>query len=530
MRHFKIIFEPDGRQISIHSGATILEAAEQLGIILNTICGGQGTCGKCVVRIEQSGQEVLACRYKINSDLTVTIPQTSRFFEQKILEHGASAKTEFQPDIYKRYLKFSDENRIFGVSLDIGTTTIVAKLINLRDANSIAVESDYNPQMRYGDDVISRISYADDEQKLAELQRIIIGCVNSLINKLCEKASVSPHDIYELTAVGNTAMNHIFLGLPVKQLGQAPYNAYSLDAHDLKAEELGISINPQAVIHTVENIAGFVGSDTTAAVLAGGMDLAEQISLLIDIGTNGEVVLGTKDKLLCASCAAGPAFEGARISSGSRAIRGAVESVILDDDDIDIDVIGDCSPVSLCGSGLLDAAAVLLDLGVIDSSGRFIQAQPLRDKLPPKIFRRVIQKDSQPAFVIAFDKENNEPSVVITQKDIRELQLAKAAIRTGIYFLMKNLNISDSDIGQVFLAGAFGNYLRKDSALRIGLLPKVAPEKIHFIGNAALEGAQIILRNSLARELAGKLARGIKYVEIANQPDFADVYAGFMFF
>ncbi len=527
MRHFKVTFEPDGRHVLIHSGATLLEAAGQLGIILNTVCGGRGACGKCILRLEPSGKEVPACQYKIDSDLIVSVPQTSRFFEQKILEHGIDAKSKFEPDIYKGYLQAAGNKEILGIAVDIGTTTVVVKLLDIKNGKLLATESDYNPQMRYGDDVVSRISYADDEKKLTELQKIIIDCLNSLIIRLCKKTSAKPASIYELTAVGNTAMNHLFLGFPVQSLGQAPYKAYSLDAYDLKAKELGLEVNPDAKTHTVENIAGFVGSDTTAAALAAGLDLAEKMTLLIDIGTNGEIVLGTKERLCSASCAAGPAFEGARITQGSRAVDGAIEAVVLSEGDIDIDAIGDCQPTSICGSGLIDAAAVLLDWGVIDSSGRFIEKSA---KLSPKILQRITTKDSQPAFILAYKDGNDEPSVILTQKDIREVQLAKAAIRTGISLLLQKMQIKDTDIEQVLLAGAFGNYIRKESALRIGLLPKVPVEKIHFVGNAAAAGAEIILLSSRARKQAGLLARHIKYIEIAHESRFADIYAESMLF
>ncbi len=526
MRHFKITFQPDSKRISIHEGATLLEAAHQGAIILNTVCGGKGSCRKCTLRLEPSGKEVLACQYKIDSDLTVTVPQSSRFFEQKILEHGIDAKSKFQPDIYKNYEQKAGQNNILGLAVDIGTTTIVAKLIDLTTGDCLATQADYNPQMRYGDDVVSRISYAQTDKELAELQKVIIDCLNSLIKKLCD----DPNQIYELTAVGNTTMNHILLGFPITQLGQAPYKAHSVDAHQVTAKALGIAINPDANVRTVENIAGFVGSDSTAAALAVGMDLTEQLTLLVDIGTNGELILGTKQKLYAASCAAGPALEGARIAHGSRAIDGAIETVVINEGDIDIDVIGDCPAASICGSGIIDAVAVLLDLGVLDHTGRFVEISRLENNVSPAVLRRLITKDDQPAFVLAYADDSEKPSVILTQKDIREVQLAKAAIRTGILLLLKKLKLSDSDIEQVFLAGAFGNYIRKTSALRIGLLPDVATDKIHFVGNAASSGAQIILINTGARDLAGRLARQIEYIEIAHEPDFSDLYANSMLF
>jgi uncharacterized 2Fe-2S/4Fe-4S cluster protein (DUF4445 family) len=526
MRHFKVTFQPDGKNITIHAGATLLEAANAAGIILNAVCGGKGTCGKCEVLVEPDKTPVLACQKQIDGDITVTVPDTSRFFEQKILEHGIDIQIE--PTI----LKPGDTSEAtLGLAVDIGTTTVVARLISLADGRIIATESDFNPQAAYGDDVISRITFAQTAEKLEELQRLIIESINTLIQRLCEKSGTDSNHICEMTVVGNTTMNHIFLNLPIAQLGHAPYKAYSLEARDLTASELRININPEANVHTVENIAGFVGSDTVAAALATGVDLAEELTLLIDIGTNGELVCGNKEKLFAASCAAGPALEGARISRGSRAVNGAIEAVFVNDngDDIDVDLIGDGPAKSICGSGLIDAAAVMLDLNLLDYTGRISSPDTLSDSAPSAISKRIIVENDQPAFVLAYKKDGS-PSVVLTQKDIRELQLAKAAIAAGIKMLLQKLAIEASDIQKLLLAGAFGNYINKTSALRIGLLPNLPLERIHFVGNAAGSGARMILINTQARELAGRLARKIRYVEIAHEPAFADIYTDSMFF
>jgi uncharacterized 2Fe-2S/4Fe-4S cluster protein (DUF4445 family) len=358
-----------------------------------------------------------------------------------------------------------------------------------------------------------------------------IDCVNGLVDRLCEQAAVEHDDIYEMCVVGNTTMGHIFLKLPIKQLGQAPYKAFSLDAHDSSAEQMQLHINPAANIHTVENIAGFVGADTTAVALATGIDSAEDVTLAVDIGTNGELVLAAGDKLYAASCAAGPAFEGARIACGSGAVEGAIEGVVLNnEDDMDLHVIGDCPARSICGSGLIDAVAVLLALDIIESSGRFANPTTLKGKLSPAIVSRIIEQGGQPTFVLAPAEQAGGQEVVLTQEDIRQVQLAKAAIRAGTKLLQKKVGLADSDIKQIFLAGAFGNYIRKESALRIGLLPDVPDERIHFVGNAAASGAQMILTSSRFRELARDLARKIQYIEIAHEKQFPDVFAESMTF
>ena len=596
MKHFNVTFKPDGKQTSIHAGATLFEAASQAGIVLNSVCGGKGICRKCAVKIEPHGRQVLACQYHIQNDLTVTIPPDSRFFEQKILEHGIDRQIKVHPTVCKRYLKpeidstdpetleailkkanpgqsykissraahqlkqfdaqslkegvtavchldpalddsdsqsdkytvrsFEKGNttdRIFGLAVDVGTTTVVVKLIDMANGQCEATQATINPQRQYGDDVVSRIAYAQTNAKLVELNATIIDCINQLIARLTNESSIDAEHIYEMCVVGNTTMNHIFLKLPVKQLGHAPYEAFSLDAHDVLADELGLQINPAGNIHTVENIAGFVGADTTAVALAVDMDFAEDVTLAVDIGTNGELVLGTKDRLYAVSCAAGPAFEGARITCGSRAAEGAIEAVVVNEGDIDLDVIGSSPPRSICGSGLIDAVAVLLDLGIIDATGRFTEAQKVQDKLPTAILSRMIEKDGQPAFCLA-------DSVVLTQRDIREVQLAKGAIRTGFKILLKKFGLEDPGIKQVLLAGAFGNYIRPESALRIGLLPDVPAESIHFVGNAASSGAQMILLSRHCRRRAKRLARKIEYIEIAHEPEFQTVFADSMLF
>jgi len=302
--------------------------------------------------------------------------------------------------------------------------------------------------------------------------------VLSLIIQLCEKADIDSNDICEIVAAGNTTMSHLLLKFPVTQLGQMPYAAHSLDAVDRNASQMGINIHPSGNIHTIENIASFIGSDTMAAVLAVSMDSVDKMTLLVDIGTNGELVLGTSEKMYAASCAAGPALEGARISQGSRASAGAIERVIMNDEDIDLDVIGGLPAKTICGSGLIDALATVLDLGLVDATGRFAEAGDVKGKVPDAILKRLIQHNGQGAFVLAANEDNDSDPVMLTQQDIREAQLAKAAIRAGIKLLVKEMGIEEDDIGQIFLAGAFGNYIRRQSAVRIGLLPALDISRI----------------------------------------------------
>jgi uncharacterized 2Fe-2S/4Fe-4S cluster protein (DUF4445 family) len=585
MEHHTITFKPDGSSLKIHAGATVFEAAAQAGLILNATCGGRGTCKKCKVHLGPDGREVLACQCKINGDLVVSVPKTSRFYEHKILRHGVERNIKLNPIVAKKLVKVTSSDPVsvmkcvveqaggctlgdnaktqagllndasqactlvthdhtiicieqgdttsalYGVAVDIGTTTVVAKLVSLRDGQVKAVAATGNPQQAFGDDVISRISFGETEENLATMHQVIIDCINSLTAELCTHARITAEHIYELTIAGNTTMSHIFLKLPIKQLGQAPYHAYSVDAFDVAASKLGIAINPAGNVHTIENIAGFVGSDTTACAVAVSMDEEKKMTLVVDIGTNGEIILGTRDRMYSASCAAGPALEGARISQGSRAVDGAIERVVLNHEDIDLDVIANKTPRTICGSGLIDAVALLVELGIIDETGRFVDPATLKGKVPEKIIARIIeQEEGQYAFVLAHNKGMEEGPVILTQRDLRETQLAKAAIRAGIKLLQQKFGIGDEQIEQVLLAGAFGNYIRRESARTIGLLPNVPIERIQFVGNAASSGAQMVLTSTLCRALAGKLARQIEYVEIGHDPAFSMAFAESMMF
>ena len=597
MKHYQVHFQPDDKKAMIHHGATLLEAAGLVGIILTTPCGGVGRCGKCCVQLWPSKKDVLACQFRIEHDLEVFIPDSSRFFKQKILEHAISRHVDSDPAIQKIFIAESlsgtqqlcqhisgiiqasciidaasadgiqakltaytendvtaviacrqDANAIqwsvvdvekgdttgtlFGIALDIGTTTIVARLIELQKGQIAATVSAGNPQAQYGADVISRIVHAEMDQGLDTLNRSIISCLNSLIEQASQKADIRPNDIYELTAAGNTTMNHILLKYPLRQLGQAPYQAYSLEASDQNPDDIGLQINPAGNIHTLPNISGFVGSDTVAAALACGMDMTETATLLVDIGTNGEIVYGTKDSLVAASCAAGPALEGAEIEFGSRAQTGAIERVIFEEDDIDVDVIDQAQPATICGSGLIDAVAVMLDLGIIEPTGRFTEPYELDPMMSAKIKRRLVTYQNTQAFVLSGKYKNGtwDNAVMITQKDIRQIQLAKAAIRAGISLLLRKTAHQESQIQQILLAGAFGNYIQRENAVRIGLLPNVPVEKIHFVGNAAGTGAQMVLASQSARNLAIKLAQKIEYLEIAHQSEFQMVFSEYLLF
>jgi len=526
MRYCTVRFQPGGYCQSVPNGTRLLEAATLAGVALASACGGKGTCKKCQVLVGSDGRPVLACQFAVDEDIEVYVPPSSTPENHQILSFGTGRSVEVCPAI-----PLTDRTGpVYGVACDIGTTTVVAQLLDHRSGRRLATSATINPQSRRGFDVISRIQYGSTDQGLQELQRLIVSCLNGLIADLCGQTRVDCQAIHELCVVGNTTMSHLFLGFPVRQLGQAPYAAFSLDAHDVPPADLGIQINPAGSIHTVENIAGFVGADTTAVAVAVDIGRADKVTLVLDIGTNGELLLAAGGRVYAASCAAGPAFEGARISQGSRALVGAIEHVAVASTDIEIGVIGNGEPRTICGSGLIDTVAVLLDLGLLDTTGRLARAARMPPGLAGAIAARVLDTSGWAAFCLAWDRQGSHPAVALTQADIREAQLAKAAIRAGIEMLLGRAGLGTGDIGQVLLAGAFGTTLRAAGAARIGLLPDVPLDRVKSIGNAACAGAEMILLNKDCRVKAGQLARSIQYVEIARDPAFADAYAAAMAF
>jgi uncharacterized 2Fe-2S/4Fe-4S cluster protein (DUF4445 family) len=353
------------------------------------------------------------------------------------------------------------ESSCYGAAFDIGTTTIAAYLIDLTTGDEIATASAVNPQTQVGDDVISRISYSTSEPDgLKKLQSSVLLEMNSLIEKLSAAAEVSPSDIYEISVVGNTCMSHLFLGVDPANLAQAPYVPVVRQSLTLAAWEMGMGINPCGRVHVLPAIAGYVGADTVGVVLASGMYNDGRLTLAIDIGTNGEIVLGNKDRMLSCSTAAGPAFEGAHIRHGMRAAAGAIDAVWLDESGLSFGTIDGKTPVGICGSGLLDAVVCMLRAGVVDEGGRIVDPEELPQEYAfLKDSLRMGEKGME--FVLADERESStgEP-IVITQRDIREVQLAKGAIAAGIATLMGRMGVAAEDLDRVILAGAFGNYVR----------------------------------------------------------------------
>jgi len=535
----------------------------------------------------------LACQCRIHASMVVNVPHETRFFEQKILEEGVGRQVKLHPNIKKRFVKLptptltdqrSDLDRVMaalreeipdvradievirtlpdklredgfaitavlegndiisfergnttdrnhGVAFDIGTTTVVGMLVDLTTGAQLAVASRTNPQVAYGDDVVSRITYCHDHKTGLELlQSKIAHCLDSIIAEVCTKAKVARETIYEVTVVGNTTMNHIFLKVNPWNIAQAPYVAVLRGAVETKSSRLGITINETGNVYALPNIAGFVGADTVGVILATDLLRSDAIKLAIDIGTNGELALGNKNRLVSCSCAAGPAFEGARIQFGMRATAGAIEKVLLDHD-VRINVIGNVPPRGLCGTAVIDAVAEMLRVGIVDPAGRVQSPENLAGKLPEALLGRIVPGKTGCDFVLAKAEETKSGQpILLTQRDVRELQLAKGAIFAGIQVLKNVLGVTDNDIAEVLLAGAFGNFIRRSMAKRIGLLPDIPTERIKFVGNAAGAGARMALIARECREEAERISTQTEYIELGGRPDFQQEFMMAMMF
>lgn len=417
-------------------------------------------------------------------------------------------------------------SRAFGIAVDLGTTTVVAYLVDLIQGKVLAGRATTNPQNIFGADVISRIAYASQgPDRLEELQKKIVAALNWLISQLCAECFVSSEEIYQAVVVGNTTMAHLFLGIDPRYLASFPFTPVFRQEVEVEAGELGLAILSTGKVIVLPNIAGYVGSDTVGVMLAVGVDNLEGVNLIVDIGTNGEIILVGKGKLLTCSTAAGPAFEGGEIKCGMRAAAGAIEGVRIHEN-VELDIIGNERPQGICGSGLIDAVAEMVRMGIIDSSGSFQLKSDNLEKLPFGVKERVrINNEGGAEFVLVWASDCSiGEDIVITQKDIRKLQLAKGAIAVGIKILLKELGVKVKDIERVFLAGAFGNYIKKESALMLGLLPPVEPEKISAIGNAAGEGAKMALLSPDERFRAKVLARKTRHVELSVHKDFQEEF------
>ncbi|MHC4227736.1 MAG: ASKHA domain-containing protein [Planctomycetota bacterium] len=603
-------FEPSGLKIEVPVGTVLLEAAHKAGAYLNSICGGDGYCGKCKVIINEGQFQgkpttllntdeirenvALACQTKILSDMTITVPKSHALETSQIIMDSDAHRFSklagevragifpFDPLVHKIYVEMSpptvhdhtaDHERLYlaireqidapimqtgfrilqklprllqeggykatvtvgrrgqttevievesgnhsrknyAVAVDLGTTTVVAHLMDLTQANTLDTEATYNSQINFGEDYIRRIIYAEQNDAFDEMQNRIVNDVNNLIVTLAARQGIDLHDITTVICAGNTAMVHFLLNLDSTRIRREPYIASASFVPPIRAAEAGIQINKRGLLYCLPSVAAYVGSDIVAGVLTTRLFTNKGISLLVDIGTNGEVVLGNREWLVCASSSAGPAFEGSGVKQGMRARAGAIEKLTFrDDGSTEYKTIGDAPPVGICGSGLLDTLAALLTSGIIDRTGRFaVDGQP-----------RLTEGDEGRQFQLVPSGDGHH-EIIITQADIDNLIRSKAGVFASIRVLMESTQTAAEDLDAVYLAGGFGNFLNVQRAVTIGMLPDVPVEKIQFVGNTSIAGAKTVLLSEKALETAEEIAKSMTYFDLMSHPGYMDEF------
>jgi uncharacterized 2Fe-2S/4Fe-4S cluster protein (DUF4445 family) len=624
MGQFQVTFLPDEKKIDVDEGTTIAEAAQRADIYINNLCGGEGVCGECRVRILKGERKqpeeaeaffseeeidqgfVLACQTQILSDLEVEIPPESRLEEEQIMTREAAEEAEVQggvspelqpegtfyaikPLVRKIFLELppptlednitdierlsrelrrkigwhsydiplhclqnlSDilrnhdwkvtatvvkdkngyriqkvdpgdtTNRIYGMALDVGTTTVVAQLVDLRTGKVLAVDGAHNMQSQYGEDVISRMIFACVKGCLHPVHEAVVRNINRLIESLTEKAGISREDITAIVAAGNTTMSHFLLALTPCTIRLEPYVPTADVYPQILASEIGIHIHPQGILETIPSVASYVGGDIVAGIVACGISDDPEIQGLIDIGTNGEIAIGNNEWLVCCSASAGPSFEGGGTRCGMRATKGAIEKVEIQNGEVRYQTIGGAKPLGVCGSGLIDCIYELVKEGLIGSDGKFD-----RDREDP----RLTFQDDIPQYIIAQaeETETGEP-IVFTESDIDNLMKSKGSVFAAIKSLLDYIGLSFDQLKTFYVAGGFGNYLNIPKAIAIGLLPDIPVDRIRFIGNSSLTGARLALISEEAFERCINVSKSMTNIELSNYPPYMDEYIASIF-
>jgi uncharacterized 2Fe-2S/4Fe-4S cluster protein (DUF4445 family) len=417
----------------------------------------------------------------------------------------------------------------FGLAIDVGTTSVVTTLIELESGEQLASVSSLNPQAVFGGDLMSRIAFAQfNPGNLRKLHTRIVGLLNQHVAEVCRESGVLPKWIYKAVVVGNTCMHHLLLGIDPSHVGLAPYAPVMRHAAVLPARDVPLKIAPEARVCLLPLVAGFVGADAVAVTLATRLGEGDALRIAVDIGTNGEVILGSRARLMACSAPAGPALEGAQIRHGMRGALGAIDRVTVNDD-IGVHTIGETPPLGICGSGLIDLLAGLLAAGAVDWTG--LIAVERRDALPPRLAERLVMRGEERQIVVVRAGEAGAGrDIVLTQEDVRQVQLAKGAIASGIALLQHVAGVPDERVDELLLAGGFGNYVSIASAVRIGLIPGLPASRIRYVGNAASLGAQLCLLSEAERARATELAGRIEHVSLAAHPDFEEIFVNAMNF
>jgi uncharacterized 2Fe-2S/4Fe-4S cluster protein (DUF4445 family) len=624
MRTYKITFLPDDKEVEVEEGATILQAAEQAGIAVDTLCGGEGLCGECRVQIKEgnaqvdkqsigflTGQEieegfVLACQTKIMDDLTVVIPVKSHAEQEKILTTGSpivygepekvivtrhphERVTSYDPIVKKVFLslpkptsednisdidrvtrelrkltpydnfdislaclqnladklrsndwkvtatvaKYGDVGRIlkieegdtsdqdYGLAIDVGTTTVVVQLVDLKTGEIVVTKGSHNLQARYGEDVISRMVFACVRGSVDPVHKAVISNINNLIRSLTSDCHVKAEDINAIVAAGNTTMSHFLMNLRPCSIRLEPYVPTTTVYPQIFAREVGIEISKQGILETLPSVASYVGGDIVAGVLACGMSDRPEIRCLIDIGTNGEIVIGNNEWLVCCSASAGPAFEGGGARSGMRATNGAIEKVEIQDNKVHFETIGQVKPKGICGSGLIDIIYEMVRNGIIDRSGKF-------DTSKNNPLLKIEDGDLRYLIVPEDETQTGQP-ITISEAEIANLMKSKGAVFAAIKSLTEYVGMSFDKFEHIYVAGGFGSSLNIPKAIAIGLLPDVDPIKIQYIGNSSLTGARTALMSIASFEKTRVIARRMTNIELSNYAPFMNEFIAALF-
>jgi len=528
-----------GLEIEARPGHSLLDAVREAGLAIDSECGGRGTCGECRVRFLEGAppptaedefllapRELkdgwrLACQAFLASDCRVLIPETTpraRRRKIRVLTEAVAPGEAQIPPVRRPGLVG------YGAAIDIGTTTVVCYLMDLRQALQVGVASFANPQQAFGADVISRIMYARrGKRELRHLQRRLVSAIEKRLLTLCSQHDIPTDSVSTMTAVGNMTMMHLFRGVDPWPLGVAPYQPVFTDSPPIPGQELGFRRFGACQVLLLPGVGGHLGSDIVAGVTALDLPRRRGPSLFMDLGTNGEIVLCSDSTAVGSSCAAGPAFEGVHIHSGMAAFPGAVERVDEEDGQLRLDTIGGEEPVGLCGSGLADAVALLLRWGLLLPSGRLVAPEQAPPDVPLGLRERLQEDEGGRRFLL----HENGPrgDIVLTQRDIREVQLAKAPMRAGIEILLKEAGLQAGAIEGVFVAGAFGSSIRAESLLTLGVVPESLRGRIHAVGNTAGLGAKLALTYPDRLKAARRLAHSMRHVDLVLREDFRQAFA-----
>lgn len=552
---YKIKVKSLNKTILCDKSQSVAEALVNNDITINISCMRRGTCGKCKIRhisgrISEINSEEskflsnndikhnirLACYAFPEEDIEIDVLTNNEDFS--ISSYGFMPNFKVNPSICKllndsgnTYVYYEDEltaeedgntlDKLYGIAVDIGTTTVVMSLIDINTSQELAVELSINTQIDYGQDIISRISYTEENgnEGIVKLQKTIINLLNDMIEKLCIKANIVRNNIYEIDISANTAMLHMLLGINATAMTKAPYEPVFTSSQLVSADELGININKAAKIYCLPSISAFVGADIVSGLFASDIFNDDKNILYMDIGTNGEMVLKTNDKMYSCSCAAGPALEGMNISFGMKAGKGAIEQVKIADNDIELSVIGEAEPTGICGSGIISTISQMLENELIKKDGS-IQSPKYFDE--NQTFKRsiIIENERKKYLRLNF----SENPITISQKDIRQVQLAKSAILAGVYTLLQSAYIKTDNISKVIIAGQFGLYLSVENLVGCGILPAELSDKITYVGNASKSGACMSLLSRDTKAKMNLMALNIEYIDLSKLDSYQKLF------